>query len=113
MPLGTLHLSSRCRIMCSLAPQGSSVVRAGESNILNLDQNILKNKAILVEICQSKSRVRTEELWSYANVAVVAVATVVARVAATRHCLSAVASRLVTRRFLSARRTRIFPPSKC
>ena len=37
MPLGTLHLSSRCRIMCSLAPQGSSVVRAGESNILNFE----------------------------------------------------------------------------
>ena len=55
--------TSRCRIMCSLAPQGSSVVRAEESNILNFDQN----KAILVEICQSKLRVRTEELWSYAN----------------------------------------------
>ena len=27
----------------------------------------LKNKAILVEICQSKLRVRTEELWSYAK----------------------------------------------
>ena len=52
----------------SLVRLKGAVVRAEESNILNFDQNILKNKAILVEICQSKLRVRTEELWSYAKI---------------------------------------------
>jgi len=57
MPLGTLHLSSRCRIMCVVSgaeTSRDSVVGAEESSILNFDQNILKNKVILVEICQSK-----------------------------------------------------------
>ena len=44
-----------------------SCVILKESKILNFDQNILKNKVILAEICQSKLRVRTEELWSYAK----------------------------------------------
>ena len=55
--LGTLHLSSRCRIMCVVSgaeTSRDSVVGAEESNILNFDQNILKNKVILVEICRSK-----------------------------------------------------------
>ena len=52
--LGTLHLSSRCRIMCVVSgaeTSRDSVVGAEESNILNFDQNILKNKVILVETC--------------------------------------------------------------
>ena len=34
-----------------------------QRHILNFDQNILKNKVILVEICRSKLRSEQKELW--------------------------------------------------